>query len=104
MDSFEFKICKIPKNEKLKTSKYNIRYSHFQCQPRFNYGFHHYIHTAKDKCEIFNDPKYCANKIGHTNKAYINIDVFLALKTGQFLLINFSGIQPPPILPTTDKV
>jgi len=58
METFEFKICKIPKNEKLKTSKYNIRYSHFQCQPRFNYGFHHFIHTAKDKCEIFNDPKY----------------------------------------------
>ena len=58
MDNFEFKICKIPKNEKLKTSKYDIRYSHYQCQPRFNYGFHHYIHKAKEKCEIFNDPKY----------------------------------------------
>jgi 23S rRNA U2552 (ribose-2'-O)-methylase RlmE/FtsJ len=58
MDNFEFKICKIPKNEKLKTSKYDIRYSHYQSQPRFNYGFHHYIHTAKQKCEIFNDPKY----------------------------------------------
>jgi 23S rRNA U2552 (ribose-2'-O)-methylase RlmE/FtsJ len=58
MDNFEFKICKLPKNEKLKTNKYDVKFSHYQSQPRFNYGFHHYIHTAKEKCTIFNDPKY----------------------------------------------
>jgi 23S rRNA U2552 (ribose-2'-O)-methylase RlmE/FtsJ len=58
MNNLEFKICKFPKNEKMKINKYDVRFSHYQSQPRFNYGFHHYIHTAKDKCSMFNDPKY----------------------------------------------
>lgn len=54
----EFKICKIPKNEKIKVDNYDVKFSNYQVQPRFSYGFHHYIHTAKHKCSMFNDPKY----------------------------------------------
>ena len=58
MNSFEFKICQIPKNEKLKINKYDVKFSNYQSQPRFNYGFHNYIHKAKEKCSMFDDPKY----------------------------------------------
>lgn len=58
MNTFEFKICKFTKNEKIKINNYDVIFSHYQSQPRFNYGFHRYIHTAKDKCSIFDDPKY----------------------------------------------
>lgn len=58
MNNFEFKICTLPKNEKLKIKNYNVKFSHYQSQPRFNYGFHRFIHTAKEKSSIFNDSKY----------------------------------------------
>jgi 23S rRNA U2552 (ribose-2'-O)-methylase RlmE/FtsJ len=58
MTNFEFKICTIPKEEVLKIKKYDIKFSIFHPQPRFNYGFHHFIHTAKDKTSIFNDSRY----------------------------------------------
>jgi 23S rRNA U2552 (ribose-2'-O)-methylase RlmE/FtsJ len=33
-------------------------YSRFQAQPQLSNGFNHFIHKAKDKMEILNEPKY----------------------------------------------
>src|SRR5688500_11200550 len=58
----------------------------------------------KTDSHMFTLPCHWAKTIGRTQKAYTNIEVRLALKTGQLLFISFNGTQPPPILPMLEII